>query len=145
MTHIILVLKTRPHAQLSFDDPRTSRELVKAINTGRFVVGQKELKLSSLRQWATSQARLDTVYVTQEPPVVLLTPRHYDLLYGLADGKTTRQIAHELGISVRSVYYYTAEIKERFGARSTAQVLAQAIEHGLVSLSEQLGETDGVI
>jgi DNA-binding NarL/FixJ family response regulator len=153
LTRIILMLNTKNEAMLVFDDPREPRELVKAINTGAWQpVGSADAGLdssptalapverahptaarsSAIRHWAVSHDLLDIVTVVQEPPPVALTPRHYDVLFGLADGQPAKEIAGQLHISRRTVYLYISELKERLGANSRAHLVALAISNGLL-------------
>jgi DNA-binding CsgD family transcriptional regulator len=74
--------------------------------------------------WPTSRPLHEVV----EPPPVELTPRQYDVLFGLWEGKPAGEIARGLGISRRMVYEYTAELKERFGLRTVKEVVKKVLE-----------------
>jgi DNA-binding CsgD family transcriptional regulator len=87
----------------------------------------------SARHWAVGHEALGTVLVVPQPPPVALTPRHYDVLFRLSDGQAAKEIARDLGISRRTVYLYTSELKERFGAQSRIQLLAMAVSAGIIS------------
>ena len=133
MTRIFLVFTAEFRMPYIVDDPRSPRELVKAINTGKLVVGKSEFSLpEGTRQWAMIQPPHPMITVVLDAPPVELTPRLYDVLYGLADGKDTLHIARELELTTRTVYAYIAELKNRFGARSRMQLIAQAVECGIV-------------
>lgn len=132
MTSIILVMDPVTQTTKILNDPRSRRELVKAINTGVLVVGKEVLKNPRTRQWAVSHAPLDVVTVHLRRPPVHLTERHYDILYGLADGKTIEQIAHDLRLSIRTVYMHVAVLKHRLGAVSLTHLLLLAAEKGLI-------------
>jgi two-component system response regulator FixJ len=53
----------------------------------------------------------------------LLTPRERDVLDQLALGRSNKNIAHELGISTRTVEFHRARIMEKLNARHMADVL----------------------
>lgn len=53
----------------------------------------------------------------------LLTPRERNVLDQLAMGRSNKNIAHELGISTRTVEFHRAHIMEKLNARHMADVL----------------------
>lgn len=161
MTRIILVHETDIAAEpdvFAFEDPRSHREIIKAVNTGleaaalvwdaapapqsaavrpAFVPARGNHHVPA--QWAVSHEPVDTVTVMERRPPVLLTPRQYDVLFGLADGLSVPQIAHRLRIAQRTGYLYLAELKERFGAQSTAQLVARALEENMLPVGSRPG------
>ena len=50
----------------------------------------------------------------------------------LADGRTTREIADDLSYSERTIKKHIHDLERRLGARSRAQVVAQAIRQGVI-------------
>jgi DNA-binding NarL/FixJ family response regulator len=62
-----------------------------------------------------------------------LTPRQREVLQLLAEGKTSKEIGHVLGISVKTVEFHRAAIMDALGLRSTAELTRYAIEHGILS------------
>lgn len=61
-----------------------------------------------------------------------LSPRERDVLRGVATGKSSKEIADELGLSVRTVENHRARITRRTGFRSTAQLTLHAVRLGLI-------------
>lgn len=61
-----------------------------------------------------------------------LTPRQIEVLRRVAEGLTGKQIASELGISLKTVESHKACISRQLGLRSTAALTRYAVEHGLV-------------
>jgi two-component system, LuxR family, response regulator FixJ len=55
--------------------------------------------------------------------VTSLTPREHQVLSALASGSTTKMIAFELGISIRTVEAHRARMMERLGARRLAEAI----------------------
>jgi two-component system response regulator DesR len=50
----------------------------------------------------------------------------------MAEGKTTREIAYELGLSPFTVKNYIERIYERLGALDRVQAVSMAIREGLI-------------
>ena len=59
-----------------------------------------------------------------------LTPRERDVLSRLVDGRPNKVIAHDLGISPRTVEIHRANVMEKLGCRSLAEVVRIAISAG---------------
>jgi two-component system response regulator FixJ len=60
-----------------------------------------------------------------------LSPRERDVLRGLAAGKINKVIAHDLGISPRTVEVYRANLMAKTGARSMSNLMRIALAAGL--------------
>lgn len=60
-----------------------------------------------------------------------LTPRQREMLGMLATGKTSKQIALELGVSVKTVDNHRAELLARLQASNVAELAALAVRAGL--------------
>ncbi len=67
-------------------------------------------------------------------PVASLTLRKREILQLLSEGKSVKEIAACLGISVRTVEFHKYELMEKLGLRSSADLTRFAIRHGLVAL-----------
>jgi two-component system, NarL family, response regulator NreC len=65
-------------------------------------------------------------------PGEVLTPRELDVLSFIVQGYTNRQIAEELMLSVRTVEGYRANMTEKLGLYSRAELVRYAREHGLL-------------
>lgn len=65
-------------------------------------------------------------------PDEVLTPRELDVLNLIVQGYTNRQIAEELRLSVRTVEGYRANLTEKLGLHSRAELVRYAREHGLL-------------
>ena len=66
------------------------------------------------------------------PPVRLedLSRRQRQVLAGIVRGRANKVIAWELGLSVRTVEAYRAQLFERLGARNTADAVRLALSAG---------------
>ncbi|MFI4980194.1 MAG: response regulator transcription factor [Nevskiales bacterium] len=60
--------------------------------------------------------------------MALLTPREREVLQGVLDGKMTKVIAHELGISQRTAETYRHLIMQKLQAGSIAELVRLALE-----------------
>jgi DNA-binding NarL/FixJ family response regulator len=63
-----------------------------------------------------------------------LTPRQLEVLRLIADGKTTKDIARELQISVKTVESHRAQLMDRLNIHDVAGLVRHAIRVGLVTL-----------
>jgi two-component system, LuxR family, response regulator FixJ len=88
---------------------------------------------------AASLARLedmrqhDDAAATATARVATLTPREHDVLHHLLDGQPNKVIAHELGISPRTVEIHRANVMEKLGCRSLAEAVRLAVAAGVSS------------
>ena len=62
----------------------------------------------------------------------LLTDRERDVLRRLSKGLSSREIATELGIGVRTVETHRANLMEKLGVKSVATLIQAAIKEGLI-------------
>jgi DNA-binding NarL/FixJ family response regulator len=61
-------------------------------------------------------------------PIVSLTDRELEIFRLIGEGHTTRQIACELHLSVKTIESHQAHIKEKLALRSSRELLQHAIE-----------------
>jgi DNA-binding NarL/FixJ family response regulator len=61
-----------------------------------------------------------------------LTPRLRDVLLLVAEGKTTAEIARDLGLSRNTVKNYIDRIFERLGVQDRVQAVSTALRLGLI-------------
>lgn len=64
---------------------------------------------------------------------VALSERERDVLEGILGGRTSREIAGRLGLSVRTVESHRARLRRKLGARSSAELARRAFELGLAA------------
>jgi DNA-binding NarL/FixJ family response regulator len=69
----------------------------------------------------------------KDSPDTPLTPRQQEVLRLIAQGVNTKEIAHRLGLSVKTVETHRTEIMERLEIRDVAGLTRYAIRKGLVS------------
>jgi len=63
-----------------------------------------------------------------------LTPRELQILQQIVAGKSNKEIAAELALSVNTVAVHRANIMEALGIHKTAELVVYAIRNGLVTL-----------
>ncbi|MFZ3136936.1 MAG: response regulator transcription factor [Thermodesulfovibrionales bacterium] len=100
-------------------------ELIAAIRTiskgGKFVNASLAEKLISELE----------IYV-ERPSHETLSDREYQVMCMSAMGKTLKEIAQELSLSIQTVSTYRTRILEKMNMNSIAEVIRYAVKHGLV-------------
>lgn len=74
------------------------------------------------------------VHPEGDDPTQHLTQREFQVLCFLAQGKTNREIAEELGIQVKTVDSHRRRLLKKLGLRNNAELTRFAIRHGLIEL-----------
>lgn len=64
-----------------------------------------------------------------QAPRPLLTPRESEILSAIGRGESSKQIAGDLGLSVRTVDAHRQSIKRRLGIEGQAELIRYAVEH----------------
>ncbi|HVW07174.1 MAG TPA: response regulator transcription factor, partial [Bryobacteraceae bacterium] len=64
-----------------------------------------------------------------------LTDRQWEVLRLISEGKASKEIAHILGISTKTVDFHRARIMTRMGAHSVAELVRAAVELGFIPAS----------
>ena len=105
-----------------------STELEQAIQTvirGEVYISPEMSRIIVLEfgKGATKKERFDT-----------LSPRQREVLRLIAEGRTTKQIAQELEISVKTVETHRAQLMERLSIRDVAGLVRYAILVGLIDV-----------
>ncbi len=60
-----------------------------------------------------------------------LTQREREVLAHILRGETNRQIAHQLGLSIKTIEWHRSNLMEKIGARSVADLVRYALQHDL--------------
>ncbi|HOK46301.1 MAG TPA: response regulator transcription factor, partial [Bryobacteraceae bacterium] len=61
-----------------------------------------------------------------------LTPRQREVLQLVAEGRSTKEIAGILKISVKTVEFHKSGIMQKLSMHSTAELTRYAIDHGII-------------
>jgi DNA-binding NarL/FixJ family response regulator len=68
----------------------------------------------------------------ERPPREILTPRQREIVELIAEGKSTKEIAFLLKVSVKTVEAHRAQLMERLGIHDVASLVRYAMRVGLV-------------
>jgi DNA-binding NarL/FixJ family response regulator len=125
-------------------DPGYVREAMQAGTAGYLLkdAGVEELELA-IRAALRGERYLDPRISKQviegyvrgldAPEGAALTPRQREILQLIAEGRSTREIAQRLHVSVKTVETHRAQLMDRLGIRDVAGLTRYAIRIGLVS------------
>lgn len=70
---------------------------------------------------------------------VSLSPREREVLVSVVDGKPTKIIAYELGISIKTVDIHRTNIKRKFGTQTVASLVGSVLSQGRTLLNQHRG------
>jgi DNA-binding NarL/FixJ family response regulator len=79
-----------------------------------------------------TRAFIDEAQYVERRPEAPLSRRETEILQKVAFGSTTKEVAHDLGISPHTVKTHLERIFEKLGANDRAQAVAIAIRRGIV-------------
>ena len=132
----VLVLSVHPEDQLALQALRAgaagylskgtaSEDLVQAIR--RVVAGGRYIS-----QTLAEKLALGLTLEPARPLAELLSEREYEVLCGLASGKTVSGIAAELSLSVKTISTLRSRVLTKLHLHNTAELIRFAIEHRVV-------------
>jgi two-component system, NarL family, response regulator NreC len=122
-------------------EPRLAAEAMRAGARGYLLkqaAGEELLEairaVMAGRTYLTPLISADTLWAVAQGSHGLraLTPRQLDVLRLIGHGKRMKEIAAELGLSVRTVEDHKAHLLDALGAESTADLVKFAVKQGLV-------------
>ena len=105
-----------------------STELEDAIRT--VVSGKRYISPETAQNTIIEQGR----GATKRDLLATLSPRQREVLRLIAEGRTTKQIARELEISVKTVETHRAQLMERLGIHDVAGLVRYAIIVGIIEV-----------
>ncbi len=73
------------------------------------------------------------IFLDGEFSGIHLTPREFDCLQVLGEGKTIKEIARDMELSPRTVEFYLKNLKEKFGCKSKNELLAVVARSDLLN------------
>ena len=100
-------------------------EMVKAV---RKVIGGGKYVSSSLAEKLAFDLQTDT----EKPLHESLSDREYQVMCMIASGKTVKEIAEELVLSIKTISTYRTRILEKLNMRTNAELTHYAVKSGLV-------------
>ncbi|MXO58578.1 response regulator [Altererythrobacter salegens] len=81
---------------------------------------------------SVSQTLLERFLKNEEAPQSALTAREREVVQLVAEGKINKQVAHILGISIKTVETHRAAAMNKLGIRTTAELVRFAVRNGIV-------------
>lgn len=135
--------RTRVLVLTMHDDPAFLRAVLGAGGTGYVVKKASDGELlTAIRSVHRGQIYVGAGLADRldgEPPAGgsgdLLTARELDVLRGLAQGETNKEIAARLFLSVKTIDTYRARLMEKLGLHSRAELVRYAFATGLLDPS----------
>lgn len=105
-----------------------ARELLRAIAV--VMAGQSYFSpLAATSVTKVLRQKPEAAAAAKEPP---LTVREKDVLRGLAEGQSYKEIAAAMGVSARTVETYRARLVRKLGCATRAELVRYAVRQGLV-------------
>jgi len=108
--------------------------LLKDIPVDKIVEAIEKVHAGGTYLCTGSEQLIDPEQSGREP----LTAREQTILLELASGKSNKQVAFDLEISVRTVETHRKNIKRKLGISTTAGLTRYAMEHGVLQGSDTL-------
>ncbi len=121
-------------------EPNYVRTCLDAGARGYLLKNAIDLELTdAIRKIAAGQQvldpRLEPVSGADGAAAPELTPRELEVLQLIVNGKSNREIALVLGLSVNTVAVHRANLMQTLGIHNTADLVVYAIRNGLASLT----------
>jgi DNA-binding NarL/FixJ family response regulator len=110
---------------------RAYEELVRAIQ--EVMKGKKYLSPDIARGVVDEYIELSS-NTSDQSAFIVLTDREREVLQQLAEGKTTKEMAGMLGVSVKTIETHRRNIMEKLNLHSVAELTKYAIREGVTSM-----------
>lgn len=110
---------------------RAYDELVRAIR--EVMKGKKYLSPDIARGVVDEYVEISSS-LSANPAFVVLTDREREALQLIAEGKSTKEVADALGVSVKTVETHRRNIMEKLNLHSVAEITKYAIREGITSV-----------
>jgi two-component system NarL family response regulator len=142
LTATEIVLERRPNTRVVILSMHDNPEYISsALSHGAMGYLLKDVPTDEIKQAIDAVMRGDTYLCTGAQGSIApknngareaLTEREQTILLQVASGKSNKQVAHALDISVRTVETHRKNIKRKLGISSTAGLTRYALEHGVL-------------
>ncbi len=123
---IFRVIQAGAHGYVSKESP--SEEVIRAVEivAGGEPFFSEEIARAALSEFVNSGGKKE--------PFSQLTSREREVLVRIAEGRSNKEIADDLGIGVRTIETHRERIMRRLNSHSVAGLTKYAISNGLVAL-----------
>ncbi len=111
---------------------RAYEDLVRAI---REVMNEKKYLSPDIARGVVDEYVEMSSSLGEKPAFVVLTDREREALQLIAEGKSTKEAAAALGVSIKTVETHRRNIMEKLNLQSVAELTKYAIREGLTSVN----------
>lgn len=133
-----------PEIKVLFLSASTDGELArKALRAGAkgyvskdFVVGELAIALRVVQanqMYLSPSVTTAMMHASNVNDATALTPRQCDVLRGIARGHSNKQMARDMGVSLKTVAYHRAELIQRLDLHDVASLTRYAMKIGLLN------------
>jgi two-component system response regulator NreC len=130
---ILLTVHTEDHYVLGALQAGVHGYVVKTQAAADLVRAIREVRGSAMYLSPTiSRAVVEASFDKANPPGDMLSPRERQVLQLVAEGKTTKEIAAVLGVSIKTADSHRARIMRKLDIHDTAGLVRFAIRRGLI-------------
>ncbi len=105
-----------------------------------FVVGELAIALRVVQanqMYLSPSVTTAMMQASQVSDATALTPRQTDVLRGIARGLSNKQMARDMGVSLKTVAYHRAELIQRLALHDVASLTRYAMEIGILTGKER--------
>ena len=118
--------------------PRRLIEAIRLVHQGSYVVEDRVLEKPQVGEWLLAQfdqvegAEADSLGALLVP----LSPREMEILQHIAQGKSNKEIAYDLGISRQTVKNHMTSILRKLAVNDRTQAAIYALRRGWIRLQD---------
>jgi DNA-binding NarL/FixJ family response regulator len=118
--------------------PRRLIEAIRLVHQGSYVVEDRVLEKPQVGEWLLEQfEQADSVAEGDWGSMLIpLSPREMEILQHIAQGKSNKEIAYELGISRQTVKNHMTSILRKLAVNDRTQAAIYALRRGWIRLQD---------
>jgi len=118
--------------------PRRLIEAIRLVHQGSYVVEDRVLEKPQVGQWLIEQFERTGTDMEGELSSLLLplSPREMEILLFIAQGRSNKEIAYELGISRQTVKNHMTSILRKLAVNDRTQAAIYALRRGWIRLQD---------
>jgi len=118
--------------------PRRLIEAIRLVHQGSYVVEDRVLEKPQVGEWLLAQFEEADADVNGDLGSLLvpLSPREMEILQHIAQGKSNKEIAYELGISRQTVKNHMTSILRKLAVNDRTQAAIYALRRGWIRLQD---------
>lgn len=118
--------------------PRRLIEAIRLVHQGSYVVEDRVLEKPQVGAWLLEQFEQADQESRDEMGTLLvpLSPREMEILQHIAQGKSNKEIAYELGISRQTVKNHMTSILRKLAVNDRTQAAIYALRRGWIRLQD---------